>query len=107
MQSNVHEIALPLAMAAIVAVHVGTANAQYATSKVEHDWSFPLGPRRFGLQQVIVEPMNYRTTTIYVGKRYVKTRLLAGQIVTLVAIPMTMVAVALVVAATHQQRRSS
>lgn len=61
-----------LLLAASIGAWPGFANAQWATSKTEHDWRLTIGESSYGLVQTAVymsstEHEDYRTTTIHLG----------------------------------------
>jgi hypothetical protein len=54
------------------------ARAQWATSRVEHDWKITIGGQEFGLTQLAVyvtslEHVNHRETTLHMGPYFAKT----------------------------------
>ena len=76
------------------------AHAQWATSRVEHDWRVTIGGNSYGLEQRFSSTysltLGWRTTTIFFGRHTVRTNLPAVWVASLALAPLAAVSLFLV-----------
>jgi hypothetical protein len=97
MRNRLRTLLILLAFLPPVLVLPASVHAQWATTRVEHDWTLAIGEHRFGLEQTMTLPGSYRTTTVHLGPVSVRSKLHTGSIVALVVIPIAMLLAAVAI----------
>jgi len=78
----------------LLSMFAPAAQAQWATSEVEHDWTLRSGDRCYGLVQVIELPAGSRKTFVYFGQYAFTTSLRADVLSALLLAPLVTVGIA-------------
>jgi hypothetical protein len=95
-----HNIRKLLLMIVLVGALPIAAHAQWATSRIEHDWRITINGNSYGLEQRFTSTysltLGWRTTTIFFGQHTFRTNLPAVWVAALALAPLVAVAFFLV-----------
>jgi uncharacterized membrane protein len=95
-----HRIHKLLLMVVLVGALPIAAQAQWATSRIEHDWRITINGNSYGLEQRFTSTysltLGWRTTTIFFGQHTFRTNLPAVWVAALALAPVVAVAFFLV-----------